>query len=235
MAVECPPLVRNTLLSKPIAIIHTSPATIDVFGPPLREQLPGRQIINILDDSILPELHDNGGRVDAVLPRWRDYARIARDCGADLILNACSSIGALCEPVEAELGLPIVRVDTEMARAAIASGTRIAVAATLATTLQPTTDNLVGRAERAGKTVQITPVLVEGAYPALMRGDRARHDDLLAAALERMAETSDVVVLAQASMARVLPCLTHAPPSVFLTSPPFAVEDVVSRVRLIDA
>src|SRR5947207_2826650 len=76
-----------------ISVIHTSPATVDVFGRLLRERFPEARISNIMDDSILPELRDNGGDVAAVQPRWREYVRIARDQGADVILNACSSIG----------------------------------------------------------------------------------------------------------------------------------------------
>lgn len=212
-----------------IAVLHTSPATLEVFGKLLRERLPGQRVINILDDSILPELRDNGGDVSAVLPRWRAYAHTARDRGAGLILNACSSIGAFCAPMEAELGIPVVRVDAAMAHKAMAKGDRIAAVATLKTTLGPTCELLEATAQAAGRLPAIEPVLVEGAYEALMAGDQARHDDLLAAALEEAARRNDVVVLAQASMARVLPRIAPSEQPKFLVSPPLAVEDVVRR------
>lgn len=212
----------------PIAVIHTVAATVDVFGRLLRERLPSRPIVNLVDDSILPELRDNGGEVSAILPRWRTYARIAQERGAAVILNACSSIGELCAPVSAELGIPIVRVDARMAREAVARGPRVAVAATLPTTLRPTSGILRQTAGGAGIAVAIEPLLVEGAFEALTRGDQAGHDELLVAALDRAAATSDVVVLAQASMARVLPRLPEAERRKFLVSPPLAVEDVAA-------
>jgi hypothetical protein len=217
-----------------IAVLHTSPATIEIFGRLLRERLPGRRLINILDDSILPELRDNGGDISAVLPRWHAYARIARDQGAGVILNACSSIGALCAPVEADLGVTVMRVDSAMARQAVMRGSRIAAVATLKTTLRPTCELLEETARTAGRTPVIEPVLVEGAYEALIAGDQARHDDLLAVALERAAKRSDVVVLAQASMARVLPRLPAFGQGKFLVSPPLAVEDLVTTVQSAD-
>jgi hypothetical protein len=217
-----------------IAVLHTSPATIEIFGRLLRERLPGRRLINILDDSILPELRDNGGDISAVLPRWHAYARIARDQGAGVILNACSSIGALCAPVEADLGVTVMRVDSAMARQAVMRGSRIAAVATLKTTLRPTCELLEETARTAGRTPVIKPVLVEGAYEALVAGDQARHDDLLAVALERAAKRSDVVVLAQASMARVLPRLPAFGQGKFLVSPPLAVEDLVTTVQSAD-
>ena len=214
-----------------IAVLHTSAATIEVFGRLLRERLPGHRLINILDDSILPELRDNGGDISAVLPRWHAYARTARDQGASIILNACSSIGALCAPVAADLGITVVRVDSAMARQAVMRGSRIAAVATLKTTLRPTCELLEETARTAGLTPIIEPVLVEGAYEALVAGDQARHDDLLAAALEQAAKRSDVVVLAQASMARVLPRLPASEQGKFLVSPPLAVDDVVASVE----
>ena len=62
-----------------ISVIHTSPVTVDVFGRLLRERIRDARVSNILDDSILPQLRDNDGDIAAVMPRWRDYARIARD------------------------------------------------------------------------------------------------------------------------------------------------------------
>jgi hypothetical protein len=63
-----------------------------------------------------------------------------------------------------------------------------------------------------------------------MAGDQARHDDLLAAALGEAAQKNDVVVLAQASMARVLPRIPASEQRKFLVSPPLAVEELVRRL-----
>jgi Asp/Glu/hydantoin racemase len=209
-----------------IVVIHTSPATIEVFGRLLRERLPGARVSNLLDDSILPELRDNGGDVAAIRPRWRDYARIARDRGADVIVNACSSIGELCEPVARELDVPVVRVDARMAREAVARGERVAVVATLASTLRPTQDLLLATARAQGRRTQVIPMLADGAYARLIAGDAAGHDDQVAATLADACRRADVVVLAQASMARVLPRLTEEARAKCLVSPPLAVDDV---------
>ena len=213
-----------------IAVIHTSPATAETFGRLLKERVPACRVMNILDDSILPQLRENGGDTDAVLPRWRGYVAVAKERGARLVLNACSSIGALCAPVERELGLPVVRVDSRMAEEAVRRGRRIAVVATLASTLSPTSDLLEATAAAAQTEIKLQRFLVEGAYEALIGGDQARHDDLVAATLDREAAVADVVVLAQASMARVVPRLAAEDRAKFLTSPPFAVEGVAARL-----
>jgi Asp/Glu/hydantoin racemase len=214
-----------------VAVIHTSPATIEVFSRLLAEQLPEARIVNMLDDSVLPQLRDNGGDIGAIAPRWSQYARIARDNGACVILNACSSIGELCEPVGRELGIPVVRVDTAMAEKAVALGRVVAVAATLPSTLRPTCDLLSATARAHGRQIDVHALLVEGAYAALMAGNRDSHDDLIAAALTRAAGFADAVVLAQASMARVLPRLAPEQQAKCLVSPALAVGSVVSAFR----
>ena len=214
-----------------IAILHTSPATVELFTGLLRERLPTARIFNLLDDSILPELRDNGGDVTAVSARWTTYAAIARDQGADVILNACSSIGELCEPVSREVGVRIVRVDAALARHAVTSGTRIAVVATLRSTLRPTADLLSATAAAMGRRATIDAVLADGAYEALMAGDRSLHDDRVAAALRAAAGAADVVVLAQASMARVLPRLSAEEQAKCVTSPALAADEVARIVH----
>jgi hypothetical protein len=213
-----------------VAVIHTSPATVDLFSRLIAARLPQVRVFNLLDDSVLPQLRDNGGDIAAVLPRWREYARIAQQQGADLILNACSSIGELCAPVGRELEIRIVRVDSAMAQQAVAQAQRVAVVATLASTLGPTTRLLAETARAQSREVQVLPMLVDGAYAALMAGDRDRHDDLVVATLARAASDADRVVLAQASMARVLPRLAADQQARCLVSPELAVESVVAAL-----
>ena len=215
-----------------IGVIHTSPATLDLFGRLLRERIPGARIVNLLDDSILPELGANGGDLAAVEPRWRGYARTVSERGVDLVLNACSSIGELCARVQPDIPQEIVRVDARMAREAVSRGTRIAVIATLQTTLRPTGAVIAETAQATGRTIALTTRVVEGAYAALMAGDQARHDDLVTDAIAAAAADNDVVVLAQASMARVLPRLPADRQARVLTSPAFAVQDVAERLKV---
>lgn len=213
-----------------IGVIHTSPATVELFGRLLRERIPGAALANLLDDSILPELRDNGGDIEAVASRFNDYVRIVSERGVDVVLNACSSIGALCERARDGKGRPVVRVDEAMAEAAVARGPRVAVLATLSTTLGPTGALVRAAAARAGRGASVETELVAGAYEALMAGDQAGHDAAIRAVIERRASVDDVVVLAQASMARAAAGLDEALVAKLVTSPSYAVEAVALRL-----
>ena len=206
-----------------LAIIHTTSATVDTMKTLAAEILPGCDLVNFVDDSILPQLGQNGGNVSEVEDRLVHYARFAEQVGADVILEACSSVGEVVTRMQSAVSIPIVRIDDAMAEEAVQRGGHLGVAATLQTTLQPTTRLLLAKAQAAGKPIEIEPLLIEGAFQKLMAGDRDGHDDLLVENLQKLAQTADVVVLAQASMARVLPRLSAADQEKILVSPRLAM------------
>lgn len=202
-----------------LAIIHTTPATVEPLKALAIDVIPGVTVVNFVDDSILPQLRDNGGDVSAVANRLVHYAMFAEQVGADVILEACSSVGEVVAEMQAAVDIPVVRIDDAMAEQAVARGERIGVAATLATTLNPTLRLLQHKAAQADRAVTFTPLLIDSAYHKLMAGDPAGHDRDIAVALDELAAQTDVVVLAQASMARVIPTLPEAQRTRFLTSP----------------
>jgi Asp/Glu/hydantoin racemase len=206
-------------------IIHTTPVTVAALKELAAEMIPGHQVFNILDDSILPELIA-GAPLTQVEPRVRRYVRSAAEGGADVILSACSSIGGLVVAAQGEVAVPVVRIDGAMAEQAVEMGTVIAVAATLDTTLQPTTELLKEKGAILGKEIVVQPYLVEGAYAALAAGDRGKHDALVGEALGKAYQETDVVVLAQASMAGVVDQLAGLDGSRFLTSPRLGMAQV---------
>jgi Asp/Glu/hydantoin racemase len=209
-----------------LAIIHTTPATVEPMKALAAELLPGCEVVNFVDDSILPQLAQNGADLTGVEERLVHYARFAEQVGADVILEACSSVGEVVAKMQMAVSVPIVRIDEAMAEEAVQSGMRLGVAATLQTTLGPTARLLRAKAEAAGRQVEVTPLLVEGAYGKLMAGDREGHDNLLVQNLQGLARQVDVVVLAQASMARVLPGLPAAERAKIMSSPRPAMERV---------
>ena len=209
-----------------LAIIHTTSATVETMKALAAEYLPDAELVNFVDDSILPQLGRNGGNLAAVEERLVHYSRFAEQVGADVILEACSSVGEVVPKMQSAVSIPIVRIDDAMAERAVQRGEHIGVAATLPTTLQPTTRLLRAKAQVAGKQVEITPLLIEGAYQKLMAGDREGHDNLLVEKLQDLASTVDIIVLAQASMARVLPRLSAADQDKILVSPRLAMERV---------
>jgi Asp/Glu/hydantoin racemase len=216
---------------KKLAIVHTTPVTVESLKALAGEILPGYEVVNFVDDSILPQLKANEGKVEEVEARLIQYYKFAEEVGADVVLNACSSVGEVVQKGQSQVNIPIVRIDDAMAEEAVRRGERIGVAATLNTTLRPTLDLIEARAVEAEGNYRIVSLLVSEAYERLIAGDKEGHDAVLAAALLDFAQDLDVVVLAQASMARVVQTLPADVQDRFLSSPRLGMERVKSVVE----
>ncbi|HEY8784727.1 MAG TPA: aspartate/glutamate racemase family protein [Mucilaginibacter sp.] len=216
---------------KTLGLIHTSATLIPVFQQLLQQYLPGVNAFNIVDDSLVKNIRERGGLTPAISKRVAGYVSSAEDSGADYILVTCSSIGAAVEKAAETANIPVLRVDQPMADLAVQTGKRIGVIATLQTTLEPTADLVKRRATLAGKEIELTSRLCEGAFEALMSGDAAKHDTLVASALRELSKEVDVILLAQASMARVVDTLNEADKIIpIIASPPTAIKYLASIV-----
>lgn len=214
---------------KTLALIHTSATLVPVFNQLCKERLPGVETFNIVDDSLVRAIGARGSLTADIARRVASYIQSAEAGGADQILVTCSSIGPAVDAAAPFAGVPVLRVDQPMADEAVRTGRRIGVIATLPTTLNPTSELVRRRAALAGKTIELTSRLCDGAFAALMNGDAARHDQLVGDALRKLANEVDVVVLAQASMARVVDTLSAADRKIpILASPPIAIRHLAT-------
>lgn len=216
---------------KTLGLIHTSATLVPVFQQLCKESLPGVNVFNIVDDSLIKDVIERGELTANTARRVVDYVGSAESAGADFILVTCSSIGAAVETAATLTKVPVLRVDQPMADLAIQTGTKIGVVATLPTTLAPTSDLVKRRAALAGKKIELISRLCEGAFEALMGGDAARHDEMVANALKELSTQVDVILLAQASMARVVDTLAEENKKVpILASPSQAIKYVASII-----
>ena len=217
------------MATKTLGLIHTSATLVPVFQQLCVQYLPGVQVFNIVDDSLIKNVIRNNALLPETARRVVDYAGSAEAAGADFILYTCSSIGAAVETAARLTSVPVLRVDQPMADQAVRTGKRIGVIATLPTTLEPTSDLVKRRAAAAGKEIELQSRLCEGAFDALMRGDTETHDRMVAEALKELSSQVDVIVLAQASMARVVEGLNEADKKVpILSSPAIAIQHLAT-------
>lgn len=217
---------------KTLGLIHTSATLVPVFAELCAKYIPHVKTFNIVDDSLIKNTIACGELTADTSRRVVNYAGSAQDAGADYILFTCSSIGPAVEAAAGLSHVPVLRVDQPMADKAVQLGKKIGVVATLSTTLNPTSDLVRRRAIAAGKEIELVPVLCEGAFEALMSGDAATHDQKVGDALRKLANEVDVILLAQASMARVVDTLAEADKKVpILASPPIAMEYLATVLK----
>ena len=215
---------------KTLALVHTSATLVPVFAQLCKAKLPGVDTFNIVDDSLVRAIGARGSLTADIARRVAGYITSAEAGGADEVLVTCSSIGPAVEAAAPFAAVPVLRVDQPMADIAVRTGRRIGVIATLPTTLTPTADLVRRRAALERKEIELTSVLCDGAFDALMGGDAGRHDALVADALRALSTKVDVILLAQASMARVVDTLAPADRRVpILASPAIAIDYLASQ------
>ena len=214
-----------------LALIHTVPALIARFKPLVEDALPGWQSFNIADESLLQDTIRDGKVADRTMRRLTHYVFGATDAGADAIVVTCSSLGDAVDAIRPLVSVPLFRIDRGMALAAVETGPRIGVLATLPTTLGPTSRLIHDTAHAAGRACVVTDRLCTGAFDRLMAGDRDGHDASVREAFDDLATSVDVVVLAQASMASALASKPQEDLRVpVLSSPELGIAHIAARL-----
>ncbi len=214
-------------MKQKLAFVHTVPSLVGLFNELSRELLPDVEIFHIADEMLLKVVLAQGGLSPFIYQRVADHIVAAEHAGATAVQCTCSSISPCVEASRPFVGVPVFKIDEPMVDAALHTGTRIGVAATAPTTLGPTTELVRARAATLGIPVQVESVLCKGAYEALFSGDAQKHDQIVMRALCDLMTRNDVVILAQASMARVAQAIPPEDKRVpIISSPRLAIEHV---------
>jgi Asp/Glu/hydantoin racemase len=210
---------------KTVVVVHTGPATVQPIKQQFQDILPDVRVVNIMDDSLLNDVMSAGHLTDAVSGRILSYMKMGQAMGAAALLNACSSVGEAASAARSAVSVPIVKIDEVMAERAVALGPKIGVVATVRTTLEPTVRLIAAKAAASERRVEITEAVADGGFQALLDGKPDLHDAIVKRTVESLSDKVDVIVLAQVSMARLIPSLTDLPVPV-LCSPQSGVESV---------
>ncbi len=219
-------------MSNRIAFVHTSATLVPLFQSLAEEKLPGQPVIHISDDSLIKDVIECGEVTPGIAQRVANLVQQAEAARATHIMFTCSSIGEAVEAAAKAAPVPVMRVDQAMASKAVQSAQRIGVIATLPTTLEPTRRLVENTAALMEKAVEIKAHLCQGAFEALMSGDSDTHDSRVREGLRALMDDVDVIVLAQASMARVVETIpVHERTIPILSSPGLAVEELAERLN----
>lgn len=209
---------------KTIAAIYTGKGLQEPLYN-LISQYPFKQI-SIIDDSIIGECIQAGEITASVKNKMEGLYKAADMMCADIILNTCSSVGDIADEYAQNIQTPIIRIDEAMAETAVQNHKKIAVVATLNTTLEPTMRLINNKAKKAGKQVEVVNALAQGAFEALVAGNLAEHDEIIKRTVAGI-KGVDCFVLAQASMMRMEEKLQETAGIPVYSSPRLCLERLV--------
>ena len=186
-----------------VVAIHTALPMVEPVKALFAKHLPNVRLINIVDDSLIQDVILANSVPWSVNKRLINYYFMARDAGADVIFNTCSSVGDVARHARKIIDVPIVKIDDAMAEEAVLKYQKIGVLATLQTTLEPTVRLLHYFERKHNKNCFVVESLAKGAFEAIINGDQQLHDSLIMEAANSIAADVDAFVLAQGSMARM--------------------------------
>ncbi len=198
----------------------TTPELISDVEREVKKQLGDSvELFSQEDPSILNDIREAGRVTTAPAARLIGMYMKAAEAGCDAILNICSSVGEVADAAQdiaGYIGVPIVRIDEMMLREAVRLGSRIGVVATLKTTLAPTKNTIRRLAREMNRNVTLVDCLVDAFGLA-----QPEFKDRLIKGAEQIAGQTDVIVLAQGSMAYAAPDMSDRLNRPVLESPSF--------------
>ena len=210
-----------------IALVHALAHSVEPINRAFGQHWPEAQLMNLLDDSLSADLARSGQGLDATMhQRFARLAQYALDTGAQGILFTCSAFGPCIEAVaRAHPGIPVLKPNEAMVAEAVEAGGRLGLIASFGPTLQSMPAEFP-----PGQRLELA--LAEGALEALNRGDRERHDFLVAGQARALRERGcDRIALAQFSLARARAACEAASGLPVLTTVDSAVRALRARLR----
>jgi len=209
--------------AKRIFLIHATRIAIAPINAAFAQDWPQALRFDLWDDSLSKDASAAGGSTPALDQRIQDLAEHAFRAQADAVLFTCSAFSSAIEACQRRYQRPILKPNEAMVQEALARGGRIAALTTFGPAGAAIVSDFEVEASRRGQTVDISPILCEGALEALHAGDQARHDALIAAAAERLRGDYDVLCFAQFSMTAAQSASEAAWGGSVLTTPASAV------------
>ncbi len=218
-----------------LAFVHTVAANIETFDTLVSEIAPDVPVRHVVHGGLLKKALTAGELTPDIRRRTAEAVlRETEDGAAAVVLCTCSTVGPGADDAAEMTTTKVMRVDRPMAENAVRMGKRIAVAATVTTTLGPTLDLLSEAAAKAGKEIDLVPVVFAEAGAKLMSGNTESYLRIVADGLHLAAEDSEVIVLAQASMAPALALCQNIKITI-LSSPRSGLEAAVQAYKSIRA
>lgn len=184
--------------------------------------------MNVLDDSLSPDLAEAGAITSALTERFQILTRYAQACGAKGVLFTCSAFGAAIEAAAAGAAVPTLKPNEAMFEEALQScaqlgrAGRIGMVSTFAPSVPGMRQELDALAQRRAVAYSLQVECPDGALQALSEGRTEVHDALVSQAAQKLRDC-DVLMLGQFSTSHMKDRVSAETGRPVLSSPDSAV------------
>ncbi len=214
---------------KRIVLIHATRVAIDPIEEAAQQIWPEVEMISILEEGLSIDRAQSTSLTSDLKKRIVRLAQYAEDIGADGILYTCSAFGEGIEEASRKVGVPALKPNEAMFRAAFSYGCKVAMIYSFPPSAESMDREFRAEARRQHSKASLTTVYCENALDAKRGGNHARHDCLIAETAARI-EDADVIMLAQFSMTSAAALARTRTDIPILTSPEAAIEEIRQRI-----
>ena len=217
-----------------IALIHATALAVQPIHDAFERHWPQAMRMNLLDDSLSVDLAAAGALTPAMVQRFIALARYAKGTGCAAILFTCSAFGPAIEAAGRDVGRPTLKPNEAMFEQALAMARpgavlRVGLLATFQPSIASMAAELRSMAASRGIEVDLRSVFVPDAMGDLAQGRAGDHHRKIAEAALTL-QDSDVVLLAQFSMAAARDIAQAQLKCPVLSSPDCAVQALQQKV-----
>lgn len=209
-----------------VGLVHAVIPAIEPVKTAFGQLAPDIKVVNILDEGLLTEIERRGSITPGLVRRLTQDVALAEDAGAELVLLTCTAYSPVVDEVQKQSDIPVLKIDELMVRDALGRAKKIGLVATVPAGLNMQRQLIDQIATEMGREVELDAVLKPEAFQALSCGNREEHDRIVLEEVERLAETNELVMLAQASMGHLASKVPASVSVPVLSSPTLAVQKV---------
>ena len=201
-----------------IGVVTPMDNAMDAVAEAFADVWPEAQAITLLDESLYADYGGGKGVTDETYERMAVLLQYSQDTGADGIVFCGSVFGRVVEAVRENLSVPVLSAQESMIEEAFAAGSRFGILTTVSGSLQCLLDDIDRYSKEHGKPYTLVQHVEDAARPIILAGDVETHDQMVAAAADKMTDC-DCLMLGQFSMTSAVKQFTDMPGRPVLTAP----------------
>ena len=213
-----------------IVLVHATRVAIEPIEEAANRLWPEAEIITILEESLAVDRAKEAELSEKMSNRIISLAKYAEKIGADGVLFTCSAFGEAIESANKLINLPVLKPNESMFEAALLMGDRISMIYTFEPAAYGMEQEFRHSARTLNQKAKIVSHYCANALDAKRIGKGELHDDMIAETASAISN-SDVIMLAQFSMASAVDRVRASTDIPVLTSPDAAILKIKSLVE----
>lgn len=186
---------------KKLGCFHAHHSNIEHIEASLRNM--DIELLHFVDPGLDARKNDQSFTVSDIQKKIHHTLNWIASTGVDGILITCTFFTAYLNEEKLEISIPIIKIDTPLFHKICEKETPQTLVFTNPETVKGTMNQLDMFADRHQKKVNITPILIEGAFQLVMKGEKEKYRRIVEERLENLLneERDKPLSVAQLSMA----------------------------------